>query len=98
VFVIQGASVRSTRASLGLFVSIGLAPSSGTGDHEAKGAVVGTGAVVLPSITILGLYRDRGGAVVTRDVPDRCCVVGNPARRADWHCWFTAEERLTLVT
>jgi acetyltransferase-like isoleucine patch superfamily enzyme len=44
-------------------------------------AAVGTGAVILPGLTI-GVEAIVGaGAVVTRDVPDGTTVVGNPARR-----------------
>jgi acetyltransferase-like isoleucine patch superfamily enzyme len=43
-------------------------------------AAVGTGAVILPGLTI-GVDAIVGaGAVVTRDVPDGATVVGNPAR------------------
>ena len=45
-----------------------------------KGASVGANATLLPGIKI-GPYAMVGaGAVVTRDVPDRAIVVGNPAR------------------
>ncbi len=45
-----------------------------------KGASIGAGAVILPGITI-GEYALVGaGAVVTKDVPPRAVVVGNPAR------------------
>lgn len=45
-----------------------------------RGASIGGGAVILPGITI-GEYAMIGaGAVVTRDVPARCIVVGNPAK------------------
>jgi acetyltransferase-like isoleucine patch superfamily enzyme len=44
-------------------------------------AAVGTGAVILPGLTI-GVEAIVGaGAVVTRDVPDGTTVVGNPARQ-----------------
>lgn len=44
------------------------------------GASIGGGATILPGITI-GLRAMVGaGAVVTRSVPDRAVVVGNPAR------------------
>ena len=43
-------------------------------------AAVGTGAVILPGVTV-GVEAVVGaGAVVTRDVPDGATVVGNPAR------------------
>jgi UDP-2-acetamido-3-amino-2,3-dideoxy-glucuronate N-acetyltransferase len=50
-------------------------------------AALGTGAIILPGVTI-GVGATVGaGAVVTRDVPDGATVVGNPARLlgADQH-------------
>ena len=45
-----------------------------------KGASIGAGAVILPGVTI-GEYALVGaGTVVTKDVPPRAVVVGNPAR------------------
>ena len=45
-----------------------------------QGCSVGAGSVILPGLTI-GAYAMVGaGAVVTRSVPDRAVVVGNPAR------------------
>jgi UDP-2-acetamido-3-amino-2,3-dideoxy-glucuronate N-acetyltransferase len=44
-----------------------------------KGAVIGSNVTLLP-VTI-GSYAEVGaGAVVTKDVPDYCVVVGNPAQ------------------
>ena len=44
-----------------------------------KGAIIGSNATILP-VTI-GVNAEVGaGAVVTRDVPDNCIVVGNPAK------------------
>src|SRR3989344_1898087 len=44
-----------------------------------KGAVIGSNATLLP--VIIGENAFVGaGAVVTKDVPDNCVVVGNPAR------------------
>ena len=65
---------------LGDYVSIGPAAVLAGEVIVGEGVSIGAGAVVLPRITI---GRDAGigaGAVVTRDVPDRCLVVGNPAR------------------
>ena len=44
-----------------------------------QGASIGANATLLPGVTI-GRYAMVGaGAVVTKDVPDRAVVVGNPA-------------------
>jgi sugar O-acyltransferase (sialic acid O-acetyltransferase NeuD family) len=45
-----------------------------------KGAFVGSAAVVNPRLSIGSNAVIGSGAVVTRDVPDNCLVVGNPAR------------------
>jgi acetyltransferase-like isoleucine patch superfamily enzyme len=44
------------------------------------GASIGAGAVILPGIRIGARAMVGAGAVVTRDVPARAVVVGNPAR------------------
>lgn len=50
------------------------------------GASVGGGAVVLPGVRV-GLMAIVGsGAIVTRDVPERGIVVGNPARLRGYAC------------
>jgi acetyltransferase-like isoleucine patch superfamily enzyme len=43
-------------------------------------AAIGTGAVIMPGITIGANAVVGAGAVVTKDVPDGVVVVGNPAR------------------
>lgn len=45
-----------------------------------RGASIGAAAVVLPGVTIGAGAMVGAGAVVTRDVPARALVVGNPAR------------------
>ncbi len=45
-----------------------------------QGASIGGGATVLPGIEIGRRAMVGAGAVVTRDVPERAIVVGNPAR------------------
>jgi len=45
-----------------------------------RGATVGSAAVILPGVTIGEGAIVGAGAVVTRDVPARAVVVGNPAR------------------
>jgi UDP-2-acetamido-3-amino-2,3-dideoxy-glucuronate N-acetyltransferase len=68
-------------------------PAAVTADGGVKGAAdwtlertlvrrrasIGTGAVILPGVTIGEHAIVGAGAVVTRDVPDRVIVVGNPA-------------------
>jgi len=45
-----------------------------------RGASIGSGAVILPGITIGENALVAAGAVVTADVPPRTLVAGNPAR------------------
>jgi acetyltransferase-like isoleucine patch superfamily enzyme len=44
------------------------------------GALLGIGSIVLPGVTIGERAAVGAGAVVTRDVPPRTVVFGNPAR------------------
>jgi maltose O-acetyltransferase len=44
------------------------------------GAFIGAGSIVLPGVTIGEHAIVAAGSVVTRDVPDRTVVGGNPAR------------------
>lgn len=46
------------------------------GDHAA----IGVGAIVLPGVTLGEHSMVAAGSVVTRSVPPRCAVFGNPAR------------------
>ena len=69
-------------------------PAATTGDGQRKReadwrlertlvrrrAAVGSGAIVLPGVTIGEEAMVGAGAVVTSDVPDRATVVGNPAQ------------------
>lgn len=48
--------------------------------HIGEDAFIGTGAVILPNITIQEHAVVGAGAVVIRDVRSRSTVVGNPAR------------------
>jgi UDP-2-acetamido-3-amino-2,3-dideoxy-glucuronate N-acetyltransferase len=50
------------------------------------GAAVGGGAVILPGVRIGRMAVVGSGAVVTRDVPERGIVVGNPARLRAFAC------------
>jgi len=50
------------------------------------GASLGTGAVILPGITVGEFAMVGAGAVVTRDVPPHGLVYGNPARLHGYVC------------
>ncbi|MBM4144365.1 MAG: acyltransferase [Lentisphaerae bacterium] len=41
---------------------------------------IGTGAILLPGVTVGPMSVVAAGAVVTRDVPERCVAAGVPAR------------------
>ena len=45
-----------------------------------KGALIGSGATILPNVVIGENAIVGAGSVVTRDVPDNAIVAGNPAR------------------
>lgn len=51
-----------------------------------EGASLGSGAVVLPGVTIGRWALVGAGSVVTRDVEDHALVFGNPARRQGSVC------------
>ncbi|MCS6914560.1 MAG: hypothetical protein NZ890_15130 [Myxococcota bacterium] len=44
------------------------------------GCDIGIGAIILPGVTVGEGAQVGAGAVVTRDVPARAVVAGNPAR------------------
>lgn len=50
------------------------------------GASVGTGAIILPQVTIGRFAMVGAGSVVTRNVPDNGLVLGNPARLVGFVC------------
>jgi len=50
------------------------------------GTAIGGGAVVLPGVTIGRMALVGAGAVVTRNVPERGIVAGNPARLRGFAC------------
>ncbi|WP_034102681.1 acyltransferase [Pseudomonas lurida] len=55
-------------------------PEAFTGITIMEGASIGANVTLLPGVTI-GRYAMVGaGAVVTKDVPDRAVVIGNPAK------------------
>lgn len=45
-----------------------------------RGAVVSTGCIVVPGITVNEMSHCAAGGVVTKDVPAKCRVAGIPAR------------------
>lgn len=45
-----------------------------------KGCVVGIGSIVLPGVTIGEGSIIGAGSLVTKDIPDWCIAVGNPAK------------------
>jgi UDP-2-acetamido-3-amino-2,3-dideoxy-glucuronate N-acetyltransferase len=51
-----------------------------------RGASIGGGAIVLPGVRIGAMAIVGSGAVVTRDVPERGIVIGNPARLRGFAC------------
>jgi UDP-2-acetamido-3-amino-2,3-dideoxy-glucuronate N-acetyltransferase len=55
-------------------------PTRFNGVKIHNGASIGANATLLPGITIGEKAMVGAGAVVTKDVPDRAVVVGNPAR------------------
>ncbi len=79
VLVNRGVSL-GHHARLDCFVSIGPGAVLAGNVTVGRGAVVGAGAVVLPKLTIGANAVVGAGAVVTKDVPEHCLVVGNPAR------------------
>ena len=73
----------SARVAIGDVVSDCPGIGSDTADATVRihdGAILGLGVIVLPGVTIGERAAVGGGAVVTRDVPPRTLVFGNPAR------------------
>jgi acetyltransferase-like isoleucine patch superfamily enzyme len=50
------------------------------------GASIGTGAIIIPNVTVGRFALVAAGAVVTRSVPDHGLVVGVPARLVGYVC------------
>jgi acetyltransferase-like isoleucine patch superfamily enzyme len=55
-------------------------PDAYRGVTIKNGASIGANATLLPGITIGQKAMVGAGAVVTKDVPDRAVVIGNPAK------------------
>lgn len=51
-----------------------------------KGASIGTGVLIMPSITIGEFAMIGAGSLVTKDVPDFGLVIGSPARLVGYVC------------
>ena len=79
VFINRGACL-GHHARLATFVSVGPGAVIGSLVEIGHGTLIGAGAVVLPKIRIGANAIVGAGSVVTKDVPDNCVVVGNPAR------------------
>jgi len=87
VYINRNSAV-SHHCEVGAFVSTGPGAMLCGGSQIGTGAFIGAGAVVLPGRTIGPMAVIGAGCVVTRDVPSRAVVVGNPARQVgeseDW--------------
>lgn len=55
-----------------------------TAPRILRAARIGGGSVLMPGVTIGENALVGSGAVVTKDVPDKAIVVGNPARIIGW--------------
>jgi sugar O-acyltransferase (sialic acid O-acetyltransferase NeuD family) len=79
VLINRGASI-GHHVRCGDFVSFGPGVVVAGNVEIGRGAMIGAGAVLLPKCAIGEGAVVGAGAVVTRDVPARATVVGNPAR------------------
>ena len=78
----------SNRASLVSHINVGypdhplqkIYPTKESRVMIKRGAYIGTGAIILPGVTIGRESVVGAGAVVTKDVPPRTLVVGSPAK------------------
>jgi acetyltransferase-like isoleucine patch superfamily enzyme/dTDP-4-dehydrorhamnose 3,5-epimerase-like enzyme len=65
--------------------------------HLADGASVGANATILPGVSIGADAMVGAGSVVTRDVPSKAIVMGNPARIVGYVDAVVADEPLALA-
>jgi sugar O-acyltransferase (sialic acid O-acetyltransferase NeuD family) len=75
----RGASI-GHHVQIGEFVSIGPGAIVGGLARIERGVMIGAGAILLPKTRVGAFAVVGAGAVVTRDVPPRAKVVGNPAQ------------------
>lgn len=59
-------------------------PSSFLKTIVSDNVSIGANATILPGITLGKFVLVGAGSVVTKDVPDRALVIGNPARICGW--------------
>ena len=79
VLVNRGATI-GHHAVFGDFVSIGPGAVLAGNITVGSGSVIGAGAVLLPEVQIGKNSVIGAGSVVTKNVPDHCQAIGNPAR------------------
>lgn len=51
-----------------------------TDTYIGKDCVIGINSIIMPGVHIGNQVIIGGGAIVTKDIPDNCIAVGNPAR------------------
>ena len=67
-------------ASGSLIFSHDFARSIRTDTYIGKKCFIGANAIIMPGLKIGNHCIVGAGAVVTKDIPDNCIVVGNPAK------------------
>jgi len=56
--------------------------------------VIGIGSIILPGVIIGSHVIVGAGAVVSKDIPDHCIVVGNPARIIKEGVWLNEKGKI----
>lgn len=51
-----------------------------TDTYIGNDSIIGIRSIILPGVSIGNQVVIGGGSVVTKDIPDNCIAVGNPAR------------------
>ncbi len=57
-----------------------------TETYVGEGASIGANATIVCGVTIGRWATVAAGSVVTKDIPDHCLVMGNPAKPVGWVC------------